>query len=165
MPFPFPNVHQAGSMAAVLLLSIGAICRFTEGLSNITYMFSLAGKMWGYKSTYAQLLHFLKELLCHQVHKFSGLERLAEIKAATEWGGTDPESCLLEIFWLKSGQVWGSVRRVARYRDSWRVQGSCWLQGTEGNPEKSRGFYWMAASILPCVWPWTTFWVSIFFLT
>lgn len=79
-------------------MAIGAICRFTEGLSNITYMFLLAGKMWGYKSTYVQLLHFLKELLCHQVHKFSGFERLAEIKAETEWSGTDPEDCLLKIF-------------------------------------------------------------------
>lgn len=51
----------------------------------------------GYKSMHAQCLHFLKELLCHQVHKFSGLERLAEVKAEAGKGGTDPGVCLLEI--------------------------------------------------------------------
>lgn len=158
LPFPFPNVHQqAGSRAVLLWLSV------QEGLSNITYMFLLAGKTWGYKSMYAQLLHFLKELLCHQVHKFSGLERLAEIKAETAWGGTDPEDCLLDFFWLKSGKVWGAVRRAAGCRDSWRVQGSCWLQCTMGNAGNWRGFYLLAALILTCKWPGTTFWVPIFF--
>ena len=95
---PFPS-QMSISRLALGQCSCGYLLeQIQEGLSNITYMFLLAGKTWGYKSMYAQLLHFLKELLCHQVHKFSGLERLAEIKAETAWGGTDPEDCLLDFF-------------------------------------------------------------------
>lgn len=114
---------------------------------------------------YAQLLHFLKELLCHQIHKFSGLERLAEGKAEAEWGGADPEDCLLEIFWLRSGQIWEGVRRAAGCRDSWRMQGSCGLQGPAGNTGKWRGFYLLAASTLTCMWPEQLSECLFFFLT
>lgn len=123
-------------------------------------MFLLAGKIEGYKSICAHLLHFLKELLCHQVHKFSGWWR---------WGQRQSGVGLLPGL-LRAGdsltQIWEGVRasrRAARCGESWGIQGSCWLQCTAWSLRKWRAFYLLAASELTGLWPWEAFWVSFFF--
>ena len=126
---------------ATCWLSSAAVCRPWRDCQTPPTCFCLPEKnLWVYIyvcSTSA----FLKALLCHQVHKFSGLERLGEVKAEAGCGGTNLEDHLLEISYFRPGTVWATVRRAAAYRDSRRIQGSSWRQWAAGNATKRRGCY------------------------
>lgn len=109
-------------------LSTGVICTFSAEQSIISYRFLLAAKIQGYKSMYAQCLHFWKELCCHWVHKFLGLGWLAEVKAEAESrvGVTQRPN-----YWRFSDSDLGSRERTLRKQPNketagvLRVAGDC----------------------------------------